>query len=127
MMQEKKKEIEEDEDYKYNDEDHRNRKAEEDHEDDEIKKKKILVKSLAFQKLFSYADSLDWILMALGILGSVVHGMAQPIGYLLLGKALDAFGQNINDFDAMVVSLKKVYFYLFIAICVAATVTHLYL
>ncbi|GLT48959.1 hypothetical protein SLA2020_225460 [Shorea laevis] len=24
--------------------------------------------------------------MALGTLGSIVHGMAQPIGYLLLGK-----------------------------------------
>ncbi|KAF8391867.1 hypothetical protein HHK36_022205 [Tetracentron sinense] len=51
---------------------------------------------------------LDWALMALGTLGSIVHGMAQPIGYLLLGKALDAFGSNINDKNAMVEALYKV-------------------
>lgn len=64
---------------------------------------------LAFHKLLSYADGLDWVLMALGTLGSVVHGMAQPVGYLLLGKAVSAFGDNINDIEAMVDALYKVY------------------
>ncbi|KAE8652326.1 hypothetical protein Csa_022314 [Cucumis sativus] len=41
--------------------------------------------------------------MGLGTFGSLLHGMAQPIGYLLLGKALNAFGNNITDLDAMVV------------------------
>ncbi|KAJ0968609.1 hypothetical protein J5N97_025526 [Dioscorea zingiberensis] len=58
--------------------------------------------------LLSYADTLDWVLMALGTLGSVVHGMAQPVGYLLLGKALDAFGKNAGDEKAMVPALEKV-------------------
>ncbi|KAA0066393.1 ABC transporter B family member 19-like [Cucumis melo var. makuwa] len=59
--------------------------------------------ALPFHKLLSYGDSLDWVLMGLGTFGSLLHGMAQPIGYLLLGKALNAFGNNINDLDAMVV------------------------
>ncbi|XP_059306224.1 ABC transporter B family member 13-like [Lycium ferocissimum] len=46
--------------------------------------------------------------MTLGTLGSIVHGFAQPVGYMLLGKALDAFGNNINDTAAMVNALKKV-------------------
>ncbi|OVA09398.1 ABC transporter [Macleaya cordata] len=77
---------------------------------DEIKelKSKSTNKPLPFHKLLSYADAFDWTLMALGTLGSVVHGMAQPIGYLLLGKALNAFGDNINDTDAMVKALYKV-------------------
>lgn len=75
--------------------------------DDENKKKEE-VKSLAFLKLLSYADMVDWILMGLGSVGSIVHGMALPVGYLLLGKALDAFGNNIEDIDAMVKALKKV-------------------
>ncbi|KOM40983.1 hypothetical protein LR48_Vigan04g118100 [Vigna angularis] len=75
--------------------------------DDEHKKKKE-VKSLAFLKLLSYADMVDWILMGLGSVGSIVHGMALPVGYLLLGKALDAFGNNIEDIDAMVKALKKI-------------------
>jgi ATP-binding cassette subfamily B (MDR/TAP) protein 1 len=34
--------------------------------------------------------------------------MALPVGYLLLGKALNAFGNNIHDINAMVPALKKV-------------------
>ncbi|KAL8538298.1 hypothetical protein ACS0TY_000322 [Phlomoides rotata] len=64
--------------------------------------------TLPYRKLLSHADALDWVLMALGTLGSVVHGLAQPVGYYLLGKALDAFGNNINDTDEMVKALKKV-------------------
>ncbi|KAL6122983.1 hypothetical protein ACLB2K_075506 [Fragaria x ananassa] len=46
--------------------------------------------------------------MVLGTLGSVVHGMAFPVGYLLLGRALNAFGSNINYTAAMVKALNKV-------------------
>ncbi|KAF6156794.1 hypothetical protein GIB67_033263 [Kingdonia uniflora] len=81
------------------------------HKKDEIEKKnekQQIVKPFPFHKLLSYADSIDWLLMGLGTLGSIVHGMAQPMGYLLLGKALDAFGNNIKDTDAMVKALYKV-------------------
>ncbi|KAI3950778.1 hypothetical protein MKW92_033347 [Papaver armeniacum] len=74
----------------------------------EMKRMKSAIKPLPFHKLLSYADPLDWTLMALGTLGSVVHGSAQPVGYLLLGKALNAFGDNIDDTDAMVTALYKV-------------------
>ncbi|QCE15423.1 ATP-binding cassette [Vigna unguiculata] len=76
--------------------------------DDEDKKKKEEVKTLSFLKLLSYAEMVDWVLMGLGSVGSIVHGMALPVGYLLLGKALDAFGNNIEDIDAMVKALKKI-------------------
>ncbi|KAJ1400559.1 P-loop containing nucleoside triphosphate hydrolase [Sesbania bispinosa] len=79
---------------------------EEDGHDDEPKKN--VVRTLPFFKLLSYADLVDWILMGLGVVGSIVHGMALPVGYLLLGKALNAFGDNINDQDAMVDALKQV-------------------
>ncbi|MFS7900761.1 putative Type I protein exporter [Helianthus anomalus] len=63
---------------------------------------------LSFFKLLSYADAVDYTLMAFASLGSVIHGLAQPLGYLLLGKAINAFGNNINDDVAMVKALKKV-------------------
>lgn len=62
----------------------------------------------SFFALLCYADTVDWLLMALGTIGSVIHGMAFPVGYLLLGKALDAFGTNINDQEGMVRALYKV-------------------
>ncbi|QHO16333.1 ABC transporter B family member [Arachis hypogaea] len=70
--------------------------------------KKNVVRALPFFKLLSYADVIDWILMSLGMVGSIVHGMALPVGYLLLGKALNAFGNNIHDQDAMVKALKQI-------------------
>ncbi|GJN12427.1 hypothetical protein PR202_ga30703 [Eleusine coracana subsp. coracana] len=65
-------------------------------------------KPFSFFRLLCYADKIDWFLMALGTIGSIIHGIAFPIGYLLLGKALDAFGTNINDQDGMVHALNKV-------------------
>ncbi|GFY83921.1 P-glycoprotein 21 [Actinidia rufa] len=84
--------------------------TEEDVTKDDIEdiKKAIITEAFPFHKLLSYADALDWTLIALGALESVVHGLAQPIGYLLLGKALDAFGNNIHDTKAMAKALKKV-------------------
>lgn len=77
-------------------------------EDEHDEMRKNVVRALPFFKLLSYADFVDWILMGLGTLGSIVHGMALPVGYLLLGKALNAFGNNIHDTNAMVHALKKV-------------------
>lgn len=74
--------------------------------------------TLPFYKLLSQADAVDWILMALGTLGSIVHGLAQPVGYFLLGKALDAFGKNINNTDEMVKALFKVSSFLFTTLLV---------
>ncbi|XP_006659119.1 ABC transporter B family member 19-like [Oryza brachyantha] len=65
-------------------------------------------KPFPFFRLLCYADAVDWLLMALGTIGSVIHGMAFPVGYLLLGKALDAYGTNINDQEGMVHALYKV-------------------
>ncbi|KAK8568389.1 hypothetical protein V6N13_106313 [Hibiscus sabdariffa] len=65
-------------------------------------------KVLPFYMLLSYADTLDWTLMAFGTLGSIIHGMAQPVGYLLLGKALNAFGDNLGDKHGTVKALEKV-------------------
>ncbi|KAL6857030.1 hypothetical protein ACP4OV_018412 [Aristida adscensionis] len=65
-------------------------------------------KPFSFFQLLCYADTVDWLLMALGTIGSVIHGMAFPVGYFLLGKALDAFGTNINDQEGMVHALYKV-------------------
>ncbi|CAK9187746.1 unnamed protein product [Ilex paraguariensis] len=81
---------------------------EEKQDETEIKKMDITSQVLPFHKLLSYADALDWTLMALGTLGSIVHGLAQPVGYLLLGKALDAYGKHIGHTDSMVNALYKV-------------------
>lgn len=84
------------------------------HDEDEKKSELPMLTASAnsepvpFARLLAYADAVDWLLMVLGTLGSAVHGAAQPVGYLLLGKALDAFGNNISDQREMVRALEKV-------------------
>lgn len=78
-------------------------------DEEETHSSSLSSRPLPFHRLLSYADAVDWALMGLGSVGAVVHGMAQPIGYLLLGKALEAFGSNVGDQTAMVGALKKVH------------------
>ncbi|KAM3190904.1 hypothetical protein ACQJBY_068710 [Aegilops geniculata] len=60
-----------------------------------------------FFGLLCYADALDWMFMVLGTMGSLVHGMAPSMSYYILGKTVDAFGNNINDLNAMVHEFSK--------------------
>ncbi|XP_059070077.1 ABC transporter B family member 2 isoform X2 [Cryptomeria japonica] len=75
---------------------------------DVCKKTKANVRSVSFFRLLSYADSIDVVLMVLGTIGGLGHGLAHPGGYLFLGMALQAFGTHQNDTDAMVKALYKV-------------------
>ncbi|ESQ39344.1 hypothetical protein EUTSA_v10001285mg [Eutrema salsugineum] len=51
-------------------------------------------KTVPFYKLFAFADSLDFLLMILGTLGSIGNGLGFPIMTVLFGDLVDAFGQN---------------------------------
>ena len=79
-------------------------------ETDEKKKKKTKKKkkdgdvekeaknpTVSFFKLFSYADNYDYVLMAIGTLGAIGHGMSLPMFFFLFGKLVDSFGSNQND------------------------------
>lgn len=60
-------------------------------------KKDAKTETIAFYKLFSFADTFDVLLMVLGTLGSVGNGTSLPLMSLLLGNVIDSFGQNQND------------------------------
>jgi ATP-binding cassette subfamily B (MDR/TAP) protein 1 len=61
-----------------------------------------------FFGLLCYADALDWLLMVAGTIGSLMHGMAPAMSYYILGKAVDMFGNNIGNREAIVHELSKV-------------------
>ncbi|KAM0844976.1 hypothetical protein ACQ4PT_056697 [Festuca glaucescens] len=60
-----------------------------------------------FFGLLCYADALDWLLMVAGTIGSFMHGMAPAMSYYILGKAVDMFGNNIGNREAIVHELAK--------------------
>ncbi|KAK1398690.1 Multidrug resistant ABC transporter family protein [Heracleum sosnowskyi] len=69
--------------------------------------------TVPFYKLFSFADSTDVILMILGTIGAVGHGLCNPLMTILVGEMTDAFGiyqfSNNVVHEVSKVSLKYVY------------------
>ncbi|KAF5185796.1 Abc transporter b family member [Thalictrum thalictroides] len=70
-------------------------------------------KSVAFYKLFAFADSKDVLLMLIGTIASAGNGASMPIMTLFLGDMINAFGQNANTVNTLKVvsevALKFVY------------------
>ncbi|GJM94530.1 hypothetical protein PR202_ga11180 [Eleusine coracana subsp. coracana] len=69
--------------------------------------------SVAFHRLFAFADGADAALMSLGALGAVANGAALPLMTVLFGRLIDAFGGAAAPGDVLrrvsAVSLDFVY------------------
>ena len=63
---------------------------------------------IAFYKLFSFADRLDFLLMTGGTLGAIIHGSAMPVFFLLFGNLINGFGKNQHDLRVMMDEVSKV-------------------
>ncbi|XP_073138939.1 ABC transporter B family member 11-like [Henckelia pumila] len=71
------------------------------------------VNKVPFYKLFLFADSADYALMAIGFVSAIGTGVCLPIMTLLFGELADSFGQNVGTKSVVTevskVSLKFVY------------------
>ena len=79
-----------------------------DDDDGNGKKQPEAQPSVSMYKLFSFADSLDYLLMLLGTLGACVHGAAIPVFFIFFGKLIDAFGAHATDPNGMAKEVAKV-------------------
>ncbi|KAF9617407.1 hypothetical protein IFM89_036328, partial [Coptis chinensis] len=61
-------------------------------ENDKEKEMQKKSQSVPFLKLFSFADSLDCILMAIGSVGACIHGASVPIFFIFFGKLINVIG-----------------------------------
>lgn len=77
------------------------------------KAKDETINSVPLHKLFSFADSLDHLLMFVGTVGAIGSGVTMPLMIFILGDMIDAFGGSKNTKelvdDVSKVSLKFVY------------------
>jgi ATP-binding cassette subfamily B (MDR/TAP) protein 1 len=73
-----------------------------DADDDTLKMKKKAAKqeeekenkkrNVPLLKLFSFADSYDYVLMAIGSVGACVHGVSVPVFFIFFGKMINIIG-----------------------------------
>ncbi|KAL0913760.1 hypothetical protein M5K25_017244 [Dendrobium thyrsiflorum] len=62
-------------------------------------------------ELFRFADGLDYVLMAIGTAGAIIHGCSLPVFLRFFADLVDSFGSNANNPDAMVREVIKYSFY----------------
>ncbi|GAB9476739.1 hypothetical protein Gpo141_00013798, partial [Globisporangium polare] len=68
-------------------------------------------KIVSFGELFSYADSTDKLLMAVGLLGGIGSGLAQPLQIVLFGDTINSFNpsaSSMGDSSTMRHNINKV-------------------
>ncbi|XP_058077338.1 ABC transporter B family member 11-like [Magnolia sinica] len=63
--------------------------------------------SVPFYKLFSFADTTDFVLMAVGVVAAVGNGIAAPLMTVVFGQMVNSFGEN-TDTEKMVHAISKV-------------------
>ena len=64
--------------------------------------------TIPLYKLFSFADSVDVVLMIVGTIGAVGNGLCLPLMTVLFGELTDSFGQNQNTPDVVRVVSKVI-------------------
>ncbi|XP_006660395.2 ABC transporter B family member 1 [Oryza brachyantha] len=63
------------------------------------------------RQLFSFADGLDYLLMAFGTLGALVHGCSLPVFLRFFADLVDSFGSHAAHPDTMLRLVVKYAFY----------------
>ncbi|KAJ8438967.1 hypothetical protein Cgig2_018878 [Carnegiea gigantea] len=58
----------------------------------EKKEEKKKTNKVGFSKLFSFADSYDYLLMIVGSIGAIVHGASVPVFFIFFGKLINLVG-----------------------------------
>ncbi|XP_004297067.1 PREDICTED: ABC transporter B family member 11-like [Fragaria vesca subsp. vesca] len=61
------------------------------------KSKEDGTKTVPLYKLFSFADSTDYLLMFVGTIGAIVNGLSMPLLILVMGDMITSFGETGND------------------------------
>lgn len=60
--------------------------------EEEEEKMKKRSKNVPFLKLFTFADSLDYLLMFFGTIGAIAHGASVPVFFIFFGKLINLIG-----------------------------------
>lgn len=87
---------------------------------DDKKKELRTVQSVPYLRLYRCADGLDYVLIVLGVLGSVVNGVTFPLFAVVFGELVDTFGEATGNFVDDVNQIALYFVYLACATLVAS-------
>ena len=65
--------------------------------EDTCKSKEGGTKAVPFFKLFSFADSMDYLLMSVGTIGAIGNGLCMPLMTIIMGDVINSFGESGNN------------------------------
>lgn len=80
---------------------------EENMKNNQKEKEKGKAVSVPFYKLFAFADSLDYCLMAVGTVGAIVHGSSLPVFLRFFASLVNSFGSNTGNPEKMMQEVLK--------------------
>jgi ATP-binding cassette subfamily B (MDR/TAP) protein 1 len=69
---------------------------------DETNKDNVVPPQVSFLQLYRYADSVDVVLVVIGLLGGILQGVTMPLFSLLFGDLLDSFNLEEDSFEKSV-------------------------
>ncbi|PRQ39610.1 putative xenobiotic-transporting ATPase [Rosa chinensis] len=77
------------------------------------KSKEEATNTVPYYKLFSFADSMDCLLMSVGMIGAIGNGLCLPLMTVIMGEVINSFGETTNTKNVVSlvsqVALKFVY------------------
>lgn len=76
-------------------------------EQDTSKRKEESTNTVPYYKLFSFADSLDYLLIFVGTVGAIGNGMSLPLMTVIFGNLINSFG-DFADTKELVHQVSKV-------------------
>ncbi|KAM5568509.1 ABC transporter B family member 4-like [Rosa sericea] len=88
--------------------------------EDASKSKEDGTKAVPFFKLFSFADSMDYLLMSVGTIGAIGNGICMPLMTIIMGDVINSFGESGNSNKVVDTVSKVALKYVYLALGAAA-------
>ncbi|XP_034226585.1 ABC transporter B family member 11-like [Prunus dulcis] len=77
-------------------------------------------KTVPYYKLFSFADSLDYLLMSVGTISAIGNGVCMPLMTIIFGDVITSFGEIGNNKDVVDAVSKVALKFVYLAVGAAA-------
>ncbi|XP_021803601.1 ABC transporter B family member 12-like, partial [Prunus avium] len=87
---------------------------------DTNKSKEDGTKTVPYYKLFSFADSLDYLLMSVGTISAIGNGVCMPLMTIIFGDVVNSFGGTENNKEVVDAVTKVALKYVYLAVGAAS-------